>query len=281
MDWTVSATLLVLLHLEGARTVPAGSLLAQRGPLGRWRVVGLPHPGPRWRLLCWFPPLWLSIVLPPRPVTEPDIEPPPIRPRYVRSMVALGVAEAGALVLGIPFAASALGPAGLVGALLIVQSLAIGIAVLCFLSLRHLGWTGRDARRGSWQWLWPFRTPGAAALVLEASLRNGNRLRHLRHLLDAADYQALVRPLAYDGPTTSDLAAEYGRAAEEVDLRARPPSPERTAVTFCSRCGAGYVLVGGHCGDCRIPLTPAAGEPWRPGVAEGADSSRGVSEASR
>ncbi|MGH7530954.1 MAG: hypothetical protein ACREMN_11275 [Gemmatimonadales bacterium] len=264
---TTAASLAAVLLLEGIRRVPEGAVVLQRFIFGAWR--SLPRTERRGvRLLSWWSPLMLSIVVRPR---RPEGGPNggwdfsrahgqfvSLRP-LLYALQALGLALLLAMVFGIPAATGRFGTPGFFIALGAVFALCLGIVALA-------AWTaaiaGRPPSAGlpwSLRFLSPFAAPRAAELLLEELFRDLPPALTARVLLGPEAFVAWIRPHVYDRlhgrPETAPLLLDGLDVAEWIEPVSRVTAPDPGAALWCPRCGARFIHAA-LCADCGIPLLP-------------------------
>jgi len=285
MDWGVVLVLAAITWLEGVRRVPADALVLRQVLGGAWTVLAPDDRGRAWRLVAWWTPLTLALVVPPGGIL--DAEPTGTRgaevlatrlARVGRTTIALRALGAGVLlgiVFGLPAAVARFGAWGLAAGLAGVLVLALVTAAVAARGARLLGYGWRRALRVGASLLWPFSSPRAAEVLLEHSVAGAPPLLVARQLLGDAGFAEWVRPQAYDALAGHGLPNDaatllltlLGRPALAAIVHA-PPASCASGEAFCARCARTYRAGARVCAECRVELE-AADLGDRPSVRRG------------
>jgi hypothetical protein len=216
MEWRTSAILAFLLWVEGLRRVPAGALVLRRLLAGPWRAGALaPNGGPS--AVAWWPPLTLSLVVPPADGPDGDAVAARLASRLGRALPLVGVLRvlAGAallaLVVGVPVAARRYGAYGLLAGVAGLLALTLACATVAFVAFRRLGAGRAAAVRLGAPLAWPISAPSAPERLLAYAVAGAPPVAVAAALLPAAHFARWVRPFAYDAltgvPPAGHLAA--------------------------------------------------------------------------
>jgi hypothetical protein len=267
MDWGTVAILAAITWLDGVRRVPAGALVLRQVAGGRWTVADAAMTAASWRLVAWWSPVTLALVIPsggiPTADAASDATDGALATRVSRSRRALlGTRVLGALVLvgivfGVPAAAGRFGGWGFVVALAVVMLIATAATGAAFCAVMRLGRGGRRAARLTVHLLWPFSAPRAAELLLEHVVAGAAPLMVARELLGSASFAAWVRPRAYDAlhdvaelRDASALWTVVGHSALAAIVDTAPAHCD-LGERYCPRCARVYRAGIAACAECR------------------------------
>ena len=264
VNWEVVAVFAALVLLEGLRRVPAGALVVRgTGPTG-WRPWGPPEPRPRWRLISWWSPIAPALVLAPlegrTAIRAADLD---VRLKVATTAAPWLTGSAAitllGLIVGLPVVSARFGAVGFLAGVAVVLTLAIANAAAGAFTLRRLG---SPRRRGQiLAWCSPFAAGRVMEGVYEAALAGASQAQAVRALAGEDVFATWSRPRAYDviitGAEDPDLSAAADEATLEAIVAARPLDSQAGA-SFCPRCAATWVLRGGACPACAVPLTSLA-----------------------
>jgi hypothetical protein len=259
IDWLSVFLLGGLTLLDGLRRIPPGAHVLRRVGTGAWTAV-TPEEGTRRLLVSWWTPFILRIVACSAEAQRGDdvrrlaerwrrMQRPVEALRLLGGMVLLGI------VLGVPVAAETSGWRALLLVLLIVETLAIAVAIVALLALRRLGLNTRSALRAAGGLLSPFAAPRAAEIVLERAFAGALPVVVTRLLLPPSAFAAWIRPRAYDllrghAPVDDpELGAALSRGELQQIVRA-PPRDRLTGEPWCARCGRVYRESTRSCAEC-------------------------------
>jgi hypothetical protein len=273
MDWGTVVLLAAVTWLDGVRRVPAGALVLRRLVADRWTVAESADPERTWRLVAWWSPFTLALVVPPGGIAA-DVDASRERTddalaarlaRCDRALLALRVLGASVLVgivIGIPAAVARFDSWGFAAGVAGVLLLALATAVAASCVVRRLGQPWRRATRIAAPLLWPFSAPRAAEVVLEHAIAGAPPLMVARRLLGAAAFASWIRPQAYDalrgeGSTHEGAAAVLtlvGRPGLAAIVQT-PPANCEPDEAYCARCARVYRAGTATCAHCeQLPL---------------------------
>jgi hypothetical protein len=269
MDWGTVVLLAAVTWLDGVRRVPAGALVLRRMLADRWTVAESADPERTWRLVSWWSPFTLALVVPPGGIAtsagspgEPTDDALAARlTRSGRALLALRVLGASVLVgivIGIPAAVARFDSWGFAAGVAAVLLLALATAGAASCVVRALGHPWRRATRIAAPLLWPFSAPRAAEVVLEHAIAGAPPLMVARRLLGAAAFASWIRPQAYDalrgeGSTHEDAAAVLtlvGRSGLAAIVQTAPAHCE-PGEAYCARCARVYRAGTASCAHCQ------------------------------
>jgi hypothetical protein len=273
VEWRLAAALAGITWLEGVRQTPPGALVLRCRLNGVWTASGAVEISHRWRLVAWWPPFTVPLVLCRAPsergILACDGESLALSQslRAVRWHIPaarlLGGAELVLLVLVLPFATGAYGPAGFVGTLAVVLALCTAITAMTWSGIRRLDAGRSDCLVGAATTMWPFSAGRAPELLITAATRGIALPVVARHLLAADEYKQWLRPHAYDAlvrrgveltETASQLIALLGEETLQAAVDGAPPNHDARHA-YCPRCGAAYLDQDMTCKPCgEIPL---------------------------
>lgn len=281
VEMSAAAAMAAVTWLEGAARLPAGAVVLARPGLGAWRVREPSEIGAGWRVVAWWPPLTLAVVLATTPDdatrddATPDDAPRAITPRRAlsrlrarqrRTRASIAVLRAcGALVLaglvaGVPLATHRWGGAGLVASLGAVLYVALVASSAAYSGLRRAGVRPRSALTRAARCLWPFATLRGAAMVQEAVVAGAPNAVVARALLDDTAFASWVRPALWDHAHEShtpgvlaDVAASLTREEAE-QVAERVPEAAGEGDGWCPRCGMTYRGGVEKCAGCDVAL---------------------------
>lgn len=253
--------------LDGMRRVPPDALVLRRVLGGQWTVADSGDIGRMWRLVSWWSPVTLALVIPSGGI--PDADAPTeatdetLAARLARSQRVVGALRVlGALVIvgivfGIPAAVARFGAWGFVAALAAVLLLAIAAAAVVVGAMRGAGRGWRRVASITAPLLWPFTAPRAAELVLERAVAGAAPLMIAQRLLGPARFAEWVRPRAYDAlrdgvapPDSTALLALVGRTDLTAIVHSAPAQCE-AGERYCPRCARVYRASIASCAECR------------------------------
>jgi hypothetical protein len=275
MDWSTVILLAAVTWLDGVRRVPIGAVAFRRVLGDEWTVVEAAEPGQTWRLVSWWSPFMLALVVPPGGI--PDVQAPRDRTddalasrlaragRVLLGLRALGASVLVGIVIGLPAAIARFGSSGFAAAIAGVLLLALATAVAASCVLRGFGYRWRRAARLAAPLLWPFGAPRAAEVVLEQAIAGAPPLMVARRLLGAAGFATWIRPQAYDAlrgegsarEFTAALSALVGRPGLATIVQT-PPANCEAGEYYCVRCARVYQAGTAICAECRnVPLVRA------------------------
>ncbi len=267
MDWGAVLALAAITWLEGLRRVPPDALVLRRVLGARWSVAEPVDFGRTWRLVTWWSPLTLALVVPPggivRGEASADRAGDALAGRLdacrhtLAALRILGALVLTTVVAGVPAAVGRYGAWGFVAAVVAALLLSLLTAIIAIRGVRRLRVSRWHAVRVGMPLLWPFAAPRAAVLLTEHANAGAPPLAIARRLLGADDFAAWVRPRAFDAlsstPTADGLGAALlsliGRPALDAIVQTSPPgcaSGER----YCARCGRVYRASTARCADC-------------------------------
>jgi hypothetical protein len=268
MDWGTVVLHAPVTWLDGVRRVPAGALVLRRLLTDRWTVAESADPERTWRLVAWWSPFTLALVVPPGGIaadvdTSRELADDVLAARLVRCARALpGLRVLGAsvllgIVIGIPAAVARFDSWGFAAGVAGVLLLALATAVAASYVVRRLGHPWRRATRIAAPLLWPFSAPRAAELVLEHAIAGASPLMVARRLLGAATFASWIRPQAYDAlrdeasarERASGLLTLLGRSALTAIVQT-PPSDCEPDERYCARCARVYRAGTATCAHC-------------------------------
>jgi hypothetical protein len=268
MDWGVVVALAVVTCLEGVRRVPADALVLRRVLGGGWTVSEPLDFAHTWRLVAWWSPITLAVVLPSGGIVRSgaprDASPDRLDARFagcrraVFTLRVLGTLVLLTIVIGVPTATSQFGTWGFATAVSVALLLSLLTTLRTLRALRELPIDWRSAARVAAPLLWPFTAPRGAEIVLEHAVAGAPPLAVARRLLGDAAFATWVRPQAYDAltaSTTTDglgsaLLTLVGRPALSAIVQLAPPSCG-SGEGYCARCGRVYRSGTALCADCR------------------------------
>lgn len=275
MDWSTVVILAAVTLLEGVRRVPADALVLRRVLGGQWTVADLGDDGRPWRLVSWWSPFTLALVVPSGGFPDSDATNEQTDEalgahltrarRVVGTLRLLGALIIVGIVFGIPAAIGRFGAWGFVAALSVVMLLTVATAIVvaCAMRVRGRGWW-RRVRIGAGL-LWPFSAPRGAELMIERAVAGAPPLMVARQLLDPASFAAWVRPRAYDALRAhggSHETASLLTVVGQPDLRAivhAAPAHCGSGEAYCPRCARVYRAGVATCAECQgLHLVTAA-----------------------
>lgn len=273
MSWQLVAILFVIVAFEGVRQLGPNELVLRCNPLGVWRIVAPTHLWRDWHLVSLLPPFFLTIVLPPSIEANPlvdggrDIARFATASRTVLALRVRGALEFIVLILGVPWAVSRFGAAGLIAFLGLAFALSVSTAIMSAILLLDEGLPRRLSLRRAVSLASPFGTPLAAEVVLSARIRRYPRLTAISQLIGEARFHAWIRRWAYDlesntGSIDDAWLGEIGSSlssAQRAEILASAPEGCSAEEWYCPRCGEKYLLESSFCTECEgIQLrTPA------------------------
>src|SRR5918992_5558506 len=171
MDWSTVVILAFVTWLDGMRRVPDGALVLRRALNGRWTVDDERDPDSSFRLVAWWSPFTLALVIPSGGVPDADAsnvltnEALDVRLTRVRRVVGvlrlLGALLIVGIVLGFAAAVARFGAWGFVAALGAVLLLTLVAFVVTMCAMKASGRRWRRAARIAAPLLWPFTAPRA------------------------------------------------------------------------------------------------------------------------
>jgi hypothetical protein len=264
VSWELVGILFVIVAFEGVRQLGADELVLRCNPLGVWRIASPLHLWRDWHLVSLLPPFYLAVVVSP----SVGANPLPDGSRYIAEIAkasrkvfalrALGALDFIVLILGLPWAVSRFGAAGLIGMLGFAFALSVSTAVMSAILLANEGIPRRIAIRKAVFLASPFAVPLAAEVVLSARIRRYPRLTAISHLIGAPQFHAWIRHWTYDlessgGPINDAWLGEIasslstGERARILDSASEGCS---TAERYCPRCGEKYLLESSFCTEC-------------------------------
>lgn len=276
VDLTTVLLLAVVLWLDGWRRVPGESLVLRRTGLGAWRVA---EPWARlgaFALVALWPPLVVPLVL---STVDPGNSDAPVwsrdfalavargRRRLRRTRVQVGALRAigmlliAWIVVGIPLATARSGLNGLLLGILGAFCLSTWLAIVAAGTMRELGASWRAASGASAALVSPFTAVRAPEVVVEAALGGLPALARVATLLGEEEFDAWLRPYAYDAvharvraDSATGLARLVSRLPDTVlarSVRAAVGGAERQAGTlYCPRCTTQYQESALACDHC-------------------------------
>ena len=277
VDLGTVALLAFVVWLDGWRRLPAGSLLVTRSGVGPWSVRDeWPSVGP-FALVASFAPITVPVVVSPQhgapePAARWNSDFDTIVARTTRRLRRIGAPVAvlrtlgflmtAWIIVGIPVATERFGGMGLIAGVLGAFALALIIAIITALSMRHaLGISVRRSLRATVQLLSPFTAPRATEILLTAVIGPSGSLAPIAALLGERRFLAWIRPWAYD--TLTDRAESDAAHAAAAALVAALPrrileravelpigDPETYGGRHCPRCARTYRDVAQVCVDC-------------------------------
>jgi hypothetical protein len=268
MDWGTVVLLAAITWLDGVRRVPTGALVVRRLLADRWTVVELADPGRTWRLVSWWSPFTLALVVPPGGMSATVGAPGEatddalaarlaLSDRALLRLRVLGASVLVGIVIGIPAAVARFGSWGFAAGVAAVLLLALATAVAASCVVRGLGHSWRRATRIAAPLFWPFSAPRAAEVVLEQAIAGAPPLMVARRLLGAAGFGAWIRPQAYDAlrgeGSTHELAAAVLTLVGRPGLAAivqTPPANCEPDEGYCARCARVYRAGTATCAHC-------------------------------
>lgn len=269
MSWQLVAILFVIVAFEGVRKLGPDELVLRCNPLGAWRIVS---PTPIWRdwhLVSLLPPFFLTTVVPQNDEANPLVDGDREIAQFARaSRTVLALRARGALdfivlILGVPWAVSRFGAAGLIAFLGLAFALSVSTAIMSAILLVDEGLPRRIALRRAVSLASPFGAPLAAEVVLSGRIRRYSRLTAIRQLIGEARFHAWIRQSVYDlesnaGSSTDAWLAEIASSlssAERTGILGSPPEGCSAEERYCPRCGEKYLLELSFCTECEgIPL---------------------------
>jgi len=268
MDWGAVFALAVVTWLDGVRRVPADALVLRRVLGASWAIADPVDSGRTWRLVAWWSPLTLALVVPAGGIVcgedEPERTPDAVDARVAacaRTVVVLRVLGASvllAIVGGVPAATARFGTWGFVAVIAGALFLSFLTSLVAMRAVRRLRFGWRRAGRVAAPLLWPFAAPRAAELVLEHAVAGAPPLAVARLFLGDAEFTSWVRPRAYDALTagtaadglSAALLSLVGRSALAAIVGNAPAGCESNE-RYCARCGRVYRSGTALCADCR------------------------------
>jgi hypothetical protein len=275
MDWSTVVILAAVTWLDGVRRVPPDALVLRRVFGGRWTVADPADVGRTFRLVSWWSPVTLPLVIPSGGIPEAD-SPTGARTetlaarlersgRVVGALRVLGALVVAGIVLGIPAAVALFGAWGFAAALGAVLLLGVAMAAVVAGAVRGVGRSWRRAARIGAPLLYPFTAPRAAELVLQHAVAGEPPLMVARQLLGPDGFAAWVRPQAYDAlranagaRDASALMTLVGHSGLAAIVHAVPAQCE-AGECYCPRCARVYRAGTVACAECGgprlIPLT--------------------------
>jgi hypothetical protein len=264
VEVTTAAAMAAVSWLEGVARTASGSVALRRVGFGPWRVHEPAEVGAGWRVVAWWPPLTLAVLLEPDASRVADATcgsarlAHRLRARQRRARVHVALLRVlGALVLltlvaGIPLATARLGVAGLVLGVAALLYLGICTSVATYAGLRRAGVVWRAALLPALRALWPFLALRAAATVQGSVVAGAPPAIVTRVLLGEPAFARWVRPALWD--------------ATHRDATCRGVAPEDDAPTLVAEVAAALVDEGGHdaLAAARAPDDAAPGDAWCP-----------------
>jgi hypothetical protein len=270
MDWSTVVILAVVTCLDGVRRVPARALVLRRLLGGPWIVTDR-ETEPGLRLVSWWSPFSLALVIPIGGVLDPDATADQTQhgleirlasaQRVVGALRVLGALVIVGIVFGVPAAIARFDAWGLAGSLGVVMLVSALSAAVVAIVMQRAGRPWRQAMRIGAPLLYPFTAPRAAETVLLHAVAGAAPLMVARQLLGPERFAAWVRPHAYDalrGAGSWDsgaLVALVGRS-DLAQIVRTAPAHCATGERFCPRCARVYRAETAVCADCQgLPLT--------------------------
>jgi hypothetical protein len=266
MDWSTALVLAAITWLDGIRPVQADALVLRRVLGGPWTVATPADAGRTWRLVAWWSPFTLGLVIPPGGTAGVDAaaegtdEAIATRIAHCRRILvalrALGMVGLAVLVVGLPAAAARFGAWGFVAALGAVLLLSVATSITTLRALTRLGCGWHDAARTAAPLLWPFSAPHAYEVVLAHAVAGAPPLLVARRLLGVAGFGSWIRPQAYDalrGDVRSSDATTLATLIGPSDLAAivsSPPAHCGAGECYCRRCARVYRAGTDACAEC-------------------------------
>lgn len=264
MSWQLVAILFTIAAFEGVRQLGPDELVLRRNPLGVWGVATPLQLWRDWHIVSFLPPFFLTIVIPPSVgTTAPsnrvsDIGELVKTSRAVLALRILGGLDFLLLIVGVPWAVSRFGAAGLIGFLGGAFALSVSTAIVAAICFTREGLPGSVAVRKAVSLVSPFSSPLAAEAVLSARIRGYPRLSAISQLVSETRFRTWIRPSAYDLESRSSLIANAW--LEEIALSLS--TNERAGILdsasegcrveerYCPRCGEKYLLEVSVCAEC-------------------------------
>jgi hypothetical protein len=275
MDWSVVAILAAITWFDGLRRVPADAVVLRQVLGGSWTASEYAEPGRGWRLVAWWTPFTLALVVPSSGMPAASAAAQSLneglatrlhraRP-VVLGLRLLGASVLASLVVGIPAAVARFGAWGFAASVGAVVLLATTTALAAFVGLRKLGHARRQATRIAAPLLSPFAAPRAAEVLLEHAVAGTPMLVLARTLLGVDSFASWIRPQAHDALRSDGTAnaradaliALIGRPGLAA-IVGRPPARLGVSECYCERCARVYRLGTTTCADCDgVPLVRA------------------------
>lgn len=229
---------------------------------GNWHVVELRE---GYRMVSWWPPLSTSLVIPrdgDRPGEElvRRLELVRIRVGVLRVLGGLGLVS---LVIMVPVAIRWWGGMGFLGSLAGVVLGSLAVMAASYSAGGKLGLVARERLLFALPRINPFSAPAGGEALLERAVQGARSVAVARLLLDPADFEAWMRPVAYDVvqgrevERGNELVEVLGRAQVEAMIATRPTGVEPTG-KWCPRCGAEFGPAPESCPTCEVRLTCAS-----------------------
>jgi hypothetical protein len=207
-----------------------------------------------YRLVSWWPPLSLTIVIPP---AGPNGDHPASRTagrnavaarlETVRQPVLLlqvfGMLSLLALVVLVPLGMRWWGGAGFLLSLLVVFLLSWLVTGHSYFTSKALGLSTRQRFLFALPRMNPFAAPAAGEALLTRVLEGADPIAVASELMEEAEFERWIRPMAYD--VTQGFDVEGGKELLRVMTRSdltrivSAPTPGVTGTgPWCPRCGA-------------------------------------------
>jgi YD repeat-containing protein len=264
VSWQLVAILFVIVAFEGVRQLGPDELVLRCNALGVWRIVGPTRLWRDWHLVSLLPPFFLTIVVPPNVEASPlvdggcDIAEFANASGTVLALRVRGALDFIVLILGVPWAVSRFGAAGLIAFLGLAFALSISTAIMSAILLTDEDLPRRISLRRALSLASPFGTPLAAEVVLSARIRRYPRLTAISRLIGETQFHGWIRRWAYDleSSTGSINDAWLGEIASSLSIAERAQildsASEGCSVQerYCPRCGEKYVLEVSVCAEC-------------------------------
>lgn len=263
MSWQLVAILFTIAAFEGVRRLAPDELVLRCNPFGVWSVATPLQLWRDWHVVSFLPPFFLTIVIAPgvgaSALSNRGCDPLfAIAGRAVLALRVLGVLNFVLLILGIPWAVSRFGAAGLVGFLGIAFALSVSASIMAAILLTAEGLSRGIALRKAASLASPFASPLAAETVLSARMRRCPRLAVVSQLVSETRFRQWIRPWAYDlesrgssmrNAWLEEIALSLS-TSERAGILTSASEGCRAGERYCPRCGEKYLLEWSFCAEC-------------------------------
>jgi hypothetical protein len=265
VSWQLVAILFIIVVFEGVRRLRPDELVLRCNPLGVWRIASPTNLWRDWHIVSVLPPFFLTIVLPrdaganPLPNSGRDIAEFAKASRTVFALRAIGALDFIVLILGLPWAVSTFGAAGLIGSLGFAFALSVSTGTMLAIFLADEGLPKRIAIRRAVSFASPFAAPLAAEAVLSARILRYPRLTAMCQLIGETQFRPWIRRWAYDLESTAgstndawleEIAASLS-SGERAGILDSASEGCTAAERYCPRCAEKYLLQSSFCTECK------------------------------
>ena len=258
--------LLAVAALEWVRKLEGDECILRRDPLGRWRVVYPLRLWRQWHLVSWFPPFFLTVVLPPslgrRAAVSQRGTGHITGMRLFQTVRALGAVALLTLLLGIPWATSRFGLMGILISVAWLFLLTLVNQGFVIAILRREGATLGQALKKSTTLLSPFAMPLSAETLFSRRFIGAPRMASIRSLTGESEFQLLIQPFAFDlesarvsvsDPWLEEIALSFSKR-ERARIAGAVPAGLLPGQKYCPRCGGIYRETFVRCSECSCDL---------------------------